>query len=84
VVQLDSWDLKKWRKRLGYNQFEAAERLGVHRGAIQNWEREVRPVPLTVELACEELEREHQSLNQKSVLLVCTDGPIVQPSTLHV
>ena len=79
VVQLDSWDLKKWRKRLGYNQFEAAERLGVHRGAIQNWEREVRPVPLAVELACEELEREHQSLNQKSVLLVCTDGPIVQP-----
>ena len=57
VVQLDSWDLKKWRKRLGYNQFEAAKRLGVHRGAVQNWEREVRPVPLTVELACEELER---------------------------
>jgi len=80
VVQLDSWDLKKWRKRLGYNQFEAAKRLGVHRGAVQNWEREVRPVPLTVELACEELEREHQSLNQESVLLVCTDGPIVQPS----
>ena len=24
---MDSWDLKKWRKRLGYNQFEAAERL---------------------------------------------------------
>ena len=81
-MQLDSWDLKKWRKRLGYNQFEAAERLGVHRSAVQNWEREVRPVPLTVVLACEEIERKHQSLNQESVLLVCTDGPIVQPSNL--
>src|SRR4029078_7880324 len=79
-MQLDSWDLKKWRKRLGLNQFEAAERLGVHRGAVQNWGGEVRPIPLTVVLACEEIERKHQSLNQESVLLVCTDGPIVQPS----
>ena len=55
--------LRNGEKRLGYNQFEAAERLGVHRGAVQNWEREVRPIPLTVVLACEEIEREHQSLN---------------------
>lgn len=78
---MDCWDLKKWRKRLGYNQVEAAARLGVQRGALQNWEQEVRPIPLTVELACKELERESQQrADVGDVLLISTDGPIVQSS----
>jgi DNA-binding XRE family transcriptional regulator len=76
---LDSWDLKKWRKRLGYNQVEAAEALDVHRGAVQNWESEIRPIPLAVKLACEEIERQ-QKPTSASVVLICTDGPIAQPS----
>lgn len=78
---MDSWDLKKWRKRLGYNQVEASARLGLQRGALQNWEQEVRPIPLTVELACQELEREsrqHSYVGQ--VLLMTIDGSIVQSS----
>ena len=78
---MDSWDLKKWRKKLGLNQSEAALRLGVQRGALQNWEREVRPVPRTVELACEELVRlAHQSSDLGPVLLVSTNSAIVQQS----
>lgn len=78
---MDCWDLKKWRKRLGYNQVEAAARLGVQRGALQNWEQEVRPIPLTVELACLELERDSQQRSDVGqVLLISTDGPIVQSS----
>lgn len=51
------WDFKKWRTRLGYTQAQAGEKLGVSRGAVQYWESEIRPVPLAVELACEELLR---------------------------
>ncbi|MDU6237708.1 MAG: helix-turn-helix transcriptional regulator [Bradyrhizobium sp.] len=81
MTQVDSWDLKKWRKKFGYNQFEAAEKLGVNRGAVQNWEREIRPVPKAVELACEELNqfaKRHPGFGP--VLLVYTDGPLLQPS----
>ena len=78
---MDSWDLKKWRKKLGLNQSEAARKLGVQRGALQNWEREVRPVPRTVELACEELVRlAQQSPDLGPVLLVSTNSAIVQQS----
>lgn len=81
MTQVDSWDLKKWRKKFGYNQFEAAEKLGVNRGAVQNWEREIRPVPKAVELACEELNqlaKRHPGFGP--VLLVYMDGSLLQPS----
>jgi transcriptional regulator with XRE-family HTH domain len=78
---MDSWDLKKWRKRLGCNQFEAAEKLGVHRGAVQNWECEVRQVPKAVELACEELSRlAKRQPDFGPVWLAYTDGPLLQHS----
>jgi DNA-binding XRE family transcriptional regulator len=54
---MDLWDFKKWRRKLRYTQTEAGEKLGLSRGAVQYWEREVRPVPLAVELACQELLR---------------------------
>jgi DNA-binding XRE family transcriptional regulator len=54
---MDQWDLKKWRKKLGINQVAAGEMLGLSRGAVQDWESEVRPVPRAVELACQELLR---------------------------
>jgi transcriptional regulator with XRE-family HTH domain len=55
---MDMWDLKKWRRALGYSQVDAAEMLGVSRGAIQHWESERTPVPTVVELACDELTRQ--------------------------
>jgi DNA-binding XRE family transcriptional regulator len=54
---MDSWDFKKWRKKLGINQVAAGEMLGLSRGAVQYWEGEIRPVPRAVELACQELLR---------------------------
>jgi transcriptional regulator with XRE-family HTH domain len=78
---LDLWDLKKWRKKLGLNQSEAAEKLGVGRGALQTWEREIRPIPKTVELACEELVYlAHQAPDFGPVLLVSTNDPVVRKS----
>jgi DNA-binding XRE family transcriptional regulator len=54
---MDLWGFKKWRRKLGYTQLEAGEKLGLSRGAVQYWESEIRPVPLAVELACQELVR---------------------------
>lgn len=41
----------KWRRKLGYTQVEAGEKLGLSRGAVQYWESELRPVPVAVEHA---------------------------------
>ena len=54
---MDLWGFKKWRRKLGYTQVEAGEKLGLSRGAVQYWESDIRPVPLAVELACQELLR---------------------------
>ncbi len=54
---MDLWGFRKWRQKLGYTQSVAGEKLGLSRGAIQYWESEARPVPLAVELACQELLR---------------------------
>ena len=78
---MDSWDLKKWRKKHGFNQFEAAKKFGINRGGFQNWEREVRPISKAVELACQEITRlGRQRPDFGPVILVCVDGPILQQS----
>jgi DNA-binding XRE family transcriptional regulator len=77
----NSWDLRKWRKKHGFNQFEAAEKLGINRGGFQNWEREVRPISRAVELACQEITRlSQQRPDFGPVIFVCADGPILQQS----
>ena len=78
---MDSWDLKKWRKKHGFNQFEAAEKLGLNRSGFQNWEREVRPISRAVEFACQEITRlRQQRPDFGPVILVYADGPILQES----
>ena len=78
---MDSWDLKKWRKKNGFNQFEAAEKLGTNRGSFQNWEQEVRPISKAVELACQEITRLWQQRPDFGpVILAYADGPILQQS----
>jgi hypothetical protein len=60
-------------------KFEAAERLGINQGGIQNWEREVRPISKAVELACQEITRLWQQRPDFGrVILVVTDGPILR------
>jgi DNA-binding XRE family transcriptional regulator len=74
---MDQWDLKKWRKKLGINQAAAGEMLGLSRGAVQDWESEVRPVPLAVELACQELLRRWKQRPEFGpVTLLYAEGPM--------
>lgn len=54
---MDMWDFKKWRRKLRYSQVEAGKQLGLSRGAVQKWETEANPVPVAIELACQELQR---------------------------
>src|SRR4051794_3811516 len=74
---MDMWDLKKWRRALGYSQVDAAEMLGVSRGAIQHWESERTPVPTVVELACDEVTRQwKQRPDFGPVVLIHSDEPL--------
>jgi len=74
---MDQWDFKKWRKKLGINQVAAGEMLGLSRGAVQNWENEIRPVPRAVELGCQELLRRWKQRPEFGpVTLLYTDSPI--------
>ena len=76
---MDQWDFKKWRKKLGINQVEAGDLLGLSRGAVQYWESEIRPVPRAVELACKELLRRWKQGPQFGpVILFYADAQISQ------
>ena len=76
---MDQWDLKKWRKTLGINQVAAGELLGLSRGAIQQWESDIRPVPRAVELACQELLRRWKQRPEFGpVTLLYSDDPTAQ------
>lgn len=54
---MDKWDFLRWRRTLGDTQEEAAEKLGVGRSTIVNWEGGATRIPQAVELACCELTR---------------------------
>jgi DNA-binding XRE family transcriptional regulator len=74
---MDLWGFKKWRRKLGYTQVEAGEKLGLSRGAVQYWESEFRPVPVAVELACQELLRLWKQRPEFGpVTLLYADDPI--------
>ena len=80
---MDQWDFKKWRKKLGINQVAAGEMLGLSRGAVQNWENEIRPVPRAVELGCQELLRRWKQRPEFGpVTLLYADGPVLPPDSL--
>ena len=54
---LNGAELKRWRKKIGFTQEEAAHEFGVSRPTVQNWEYEITSVPLVVELASRRLLR---------------------------
>src|SRR6266851_2176538 len=74
---MDLWDFKKWRRKLKYSQFQAAEELGLSRGAVQHWEKETVRISEVVELACEELTRRWKQRPQFGpVTLIYADQPV--------
>ena len=74
---MDMWDLKKWRRKLGYSQFEAAEKFGVGRAAVQNWESERTRIPHAIDLASKEIERRWKQRREFGpVVLVYSDESI--------
>jgi len=42
-----------WRERHGFNKVEACKQLGIARGSLDAYESGLRPIPLTVALACQ-------------------------------
>ena len=81
---MDQWDFKKWRKKLGINQVAAGEMLGLSRGAVQNWENEIRPVPRAAQLACRELLRRWKQRPEFGpVTLLYTDGSVSQADSVQ-
>src|SRR5215471_4890091 len=81
INSMDARDLKNWRKRLSYNQFDAAKQLGVRRASIQNWEQELWPIPRVVELATHQIMRRWKRRREFGpVLLIYTEEPIWQQS----
>ena len=74
---MDASDFLNWRKTLRYTQEDAAEKLGVSRATIQNWEREFTPVPKMVELACLVLTRRWKKRPEFGpVALIYADEPM--------
>src|SRR5262249_9095496 len=77
VRSMDMWDFLKWRRTLRYTQAEAAEKLGVNRATIQNWEKGVTRISKAAELACNELTRFwKQRADFGSVGLIYSEDPI--------
>ncbi len=73
-------ELKKWRKLLGYTQAQAANQFGVTRPTIQNWEYEITPVPVTVDLASRLLLRRWKQRPEFGpVTLIYSSAPLWPP-----
>jgi hypothetical protein len=57
--------------------------LGLSRGAVQDWESEIRPAPLAVELACQELLRRWKQRPEFGpVTLLYAEGPMSRVDSL--
>lgn len=82
---MDRWEFLRWRRMIGYTQEKAAEKLGVVRSTIVNWESETGRVPLSIDLACCELTRRWKQRPEFGpVHLVYTDSRETSPtSKLH-
>jgi len=67
-----------WRERAALTQEKAAERLGVTRTTIQNWEGGQTGIPAVVETACKVWERRLRQENPAlgPVTLIYTDRPM--------
>ncbi len=71
-------DFREWRQRVGLTQGEAAGKIGVTRGTIQNWESEATAIPPMVQASCQIWEDRLRQTRPDlgPVTLTYSDGPM--------
>ena len=71
-------EFRQWRERFGLTQTHVANRFGVSRNTVQNWETGATPLPQTIEGACtlweDRLKKETAVLGP--LTLIYADGPM--------
>jgi hypothetical protein len=75
---MNAKEICEWRERVGLTQEQAADKLGVTRTTVQNWESGATRIPTTVDSACEHLEHRLKQENPAvgPVTLVYADAPM--------
>lgn len=74
---MNAAEFKAWRQNLRLTQQEVADRLGVSRTTIQNWENNT-PIPQTVDMSCKVWEHRLQQENPAvgPLTLIYSDAPM--------
>lgn len=67
-----SFDFGAWRKRMGYNRSQAADKLGLGRNQPKRYEDEGVEVPKYMELACRQLEDNDMTKDRKKEIVAIT------------
>jgi DNA-binding XRE family transcriptional regulator len=77
---MNGGEFKAWRERMGLTQENVAQKFGVSRTTVQNWEGGggLSPVSQTVEMGCQiwEARLKQENPNLGPVTLVYSDGPM--------
>jgi DNA-binding XRE family transcriptional regulator len=77
-MTMTSADLKRWREQFGLTQTELADRFGLSRNTIQNYESGASALPVTIKQACtvweDQLKKEMADLGP--LTLCYSDGPM--------
>jgi transcriptional regulator with XRE-family HTH domain len=75
---MDTKELCAWRERVGLTQEQVAEKLGITRTTVQNWESGATRIPVAVDSACENWEHRLKQENPAfgPVTLVYSDAPM--------
>ncbi|WP_316169053.1 MULTISPECIES: helix-turn-helix transcriptional regulator [unclassified Bradyrhizobium] len=74
---MNAAEFKAWRQNLNLTQQEVAERVGVSRTTIQNWENNT-PIPQTVDISCKVWEHriKQEDPGIGPLTLIYSDGPM--------
>ncbi len=75
---MDAKEFKVWRERAGVTQQQIADKLGVSRTTIQNWEGAATPIPQAVDMSCKiwEARLKQEDPDLGPVTLIYSDGPM--------
>lgn len=80
---MNGHELKEWRRAMKFTQQLAADALGVTRATVQNWEYEITPIPVTVDLASKHLLRRKRRCPEFGpVTLVYSNIPLPNASEI--